>query len=85
MLRILNKDAYESFVRHESGLFDAVAAINKALPDLRPVTGHPRTGLRNARYMLEALLLRIVFRDEEHIDQLDTTTFEEPIRKSNWL
>ena len=79
VLRILDKDAYERFARHETDRFDAVAAINTALPGtLRRVTGnHPRTKLRHARYRLDALLLRIVSRDEEHIDQLDTTTFEE--------
>ena len=77
VLQILDKDAYERFARHETDRFDAAAAINTALPDLRRVTGHPRTDLRHARYRLDALLLRIVSRDEEHIDQLDTTTFKE--------
>ena len=79
VLRILDKDAYERFARHETDRFEAAAAINTALPGpLRRVTGrHPRADLRNARYRLDALLLRIVSRDEEHIDQLDTTTFEE--------
>ena len=79
VLRILDKDAYERFARHETDRFEAAAAINTALPGPhRQVTGrHPRADLRNARYRLDALLLRIVSRDEEHIDQLDTTTFEE--------
>ena len=77
VLRILDKDAYERFARHETDRFEAAAAINTALPDLRRVTGrHPKPDLRNARYRLEALLLRIVSRDGEHIDQLDTTTIE---------
>ena len=77
VLRILDKDAYERFVRHETGIFGAAADINTALPDLRRVTGGtPRTKLRSVRCRLEALLLRMVSSDEEHIDQLDTTTFE---------
>ena len=72
VLRTLDKDAYERFVRHETGIFGAAADINTALPDL-----HPRSNLHFARYRLEALLLRMVpSDDEEHIDQLDTTTFE---------
>ncbi len=78
VLRILDKDAYERFARHEVGIFDAADAINTALPDLRRVTGrHPRGRFRTVRYRLEALLLRMVSRDGEQIDQLDATTFEE--------
>ncbi len=38
VLRILDKDAYERFARHETGIFDAAAVLNTALPDLRRVT-----------------------------------------------
>ena len=77
VLRILDKDAYERFARHETGIFDAAKVINKALPDLRRVTGRtPKTKLRSARYRLEALLLRMVSSDREHIDQFDSATFE---------